>query len=134
MLLFVLISSFDNINWHCLYVLECFKLLLASLKLRNLGHNPSWWQLCKNCKSVSFFEILKSSFSNLRNHLTASVPYLLRRISATDLFAGNLSFSKRKEYQRQNSYNHVLLWHVLHSKLRSCSANTINKPWWRHVK
>ena len=96
MVLFVLISSFNNINWHCLYVFEYFKLLFASLKLRNLGVNPSWWQLCKNCKLASFFQILKSSFSNLRNHLTASECYILWTISATDLFAGNLSSSKSK--------------------------------------
>ena len=96
MLLFILISSFNNIKWHCLYVLECLKLLFSCLKLRNLGVNPSWWQLCKNCKLASFFQILKSSFSNLRNHLTASECYILWTISATDLFAGNLSSSKSK--------------------------------------
>ena len=58
LLLFVLIFSFNNINWHCLYVLECFKLLLVSLKLRNLRVNPSEWQLCKNCKSTWFFQAL----------------------------------------------------------------------------
>ena len=55
----------------------------------------------ENCKLASFFRILKSSFSNLHNHLTVSEPYLLRIISATDLFAGNLSFSKNKNTSTQ---------------------------------
>ena len=42
------------------------------------------------------FSNFKSSFSNLCNRLTASMLYLIRIISATDLFAENLSFNKNK--------------------------------------
>ena len=68
--IFSLISCFNNCLWHCLYVLEKRRLLLATLKLRNFGIGLFCWQDYKKSKSASFFRILKTNFSNLRICLT----------------------------------------------------------------
>ena len=70
---FSLIYCFNNCFWHCMYVLEKRRLLLATLKLRNFGIRLFCWQDCKKSKSASFFRILKSNFSSLRVCLTISL-------------------------------------------------------------
>ena len=69
---FSLIFYFNNCLWHCLYVLEKQRLLLATLKLRNFGIRLFCWQDFKKSKSASFFSILKSNISNLCICLTIS--------------------------------------------------------------
>lgn len=106
MVLFDLISSFNNTDWYCLHVFECLKLPFASLKIMNLDINISRSHICENSKSASFFQILKSSLWNLRRGLTTSTPYLLRIIFAIDLFAGNLGFNKNENTSARTIYNH----------------------------
>ena len=89
--IFSLISCFNNCLWHCLYVLEKRRLLLATLKLRNFGIRLFCWQDCKKSKAASFFRILKSDFSNLSIFLTISSLQRDHMTFAIDLSDGNLN-------------------------------------------
>ena len=94
--IFSLISCFNKCLWHCLYVLENQRLLLATLKLRNFGIRLFCWQDCKKSKSASFFCILKSNFPNLRICLTISWLWRDRMTFAIDLSDWNLNRTIKK--------------------------------------
>ena len=79
-----LISSCNELNWHCWYVLEDVKDLMATRKFKNFRTKELLLQLTKNSKSIWAFRNRYSSFSNFLSFLTVFCPYIFRITSPKD--------------------------------------------------